>query len=443
MKRIAHLCPGRRFAAVSAAYATRAAEPVANSLTIYSTAQPGAVPPEMYRNGGHPGTPCPATRWCATSARSSSRPGRNDGALHRRRRADRSDHRVVRVAHRSDRHARGRAELPVRPGEHRQAAAEVHRPRHHRRAGARREGRDLHAARCCRLPAGWCCARTTASVRVVSHNSGITLPSLPGGLITRPTLVWDVAAGKSGQAPGARRRTRPRASRGGPTTTSPTPRAATPTRASSTSAPGSASSISPARRYPDAKIKLIAGDVHRRRPRRLPPRMLAKRRMAEAMRRTRSTGFEEKTFFEYHLYTLGRPSTLPDNSTKQIELFPSATGVPARRRWSTTARPACTAASAAARTPTATTASPATRRSTPTCSFKNAQENGMGMPMPAGPRAREQAGHGRRLARVHRRGPHRPHAQEREGAAQARLRVRRRRRAQAGRLQDRHRRATP
>src|SRR5690349_19912724 len=36
------------------------------------------------------------------------------------------------------------------------------------------------------------------SVRVVSHNSGITLPSLPGGLITRPTLVWDVAAGKGG-----------------------------------------------------------------------------------------------------------------------------------------------------------------------------------------------------------------------------------------------------
>src|SRR5262245_56756338 len=38
--------------AVSAAYGTRAAEPVANSLTIYSSGQPGAVPAEMYRNGG-------------------------------------------------------------------------------------------------------------------------------------------------------------------------------------------------------------------------------------------------------------------------------------------------------------------------------------------------------------------------------------------------------
>jgi hypothetical protein len=42
-------------------------------------------------------------------------------------------------------------------------------------------------------------------------------------------------------------------------------------------------------------------------------------------------GFEEKAFFEYHLYTLGRPTTLPDNSTKQIELFDAARRVPARK----------------------------------------------------------------------------------------------------------------
>ena len=41
----------------------------------------------------------------------------------------------------------------------------------------------------------------------------------------------------------------------------------------------------------------------------------------------RAKGFEEKEFFEYHLYTLGRPTTLPDNSTKQIELFEAARGV--------------------------------------------------------------------------------------------------------------------
>ena len=42
-------------------------------------------------------------------------------------------------------------------------------------------------------------------------------------------------------------------------------------------------------------------------------------------------GFEEKAFFEYHLYTLGRPTTLPDNSTKQIELFPTARKVPCEK----------------------------------------------------------------------------------------------------------------
>jgi hypothetical protein len=37
-------------------------------------------------------------------------------------------------------------------------------------------------------------------------------------------------------------------------------------------------------------------------------------------------GFAEKSFFEYHLYTLGRTTTLPDNSTRQIELFPTVNG---------------------------------------------------------------------------------------------------------------------
>ncbi|MGH8244343.1 MAG: DUF4139 domain-containing protein, partial [Steroidobacteraceae bacterium] len=34
----------------------------------------------------------------------------------------------------------------------------------------------------------------------------------------------------------------------------------------------------------------------------------------------------------YHLYTLGRPATIPNNSTKQIELFDSASRVPARKQ---------------------------------------------------------------------------------------------------------------
>ncbi len=40
--------------------------------------------------------------------------------------------------------------------------------------------------------------RDDGTVQVVPHNSGVKLPALPGGLITRPTLVWDVAAQRAG-----------------------------------------------------------------------------------------------------------------------------------------------------------------------------------------------------------------------------------------------------
>jgi hypothetical protein len=39
------------------------------------------------------------------------------------------------------------------------------------------------------------------------------------------------------------------------------------------------------------------------------------------------TGFVEKAFFEYHLYTLGRRTDLPDNSTRQLQLMPTARGI--------------------------------------------------------------------------------------------------------------------
>src|SRR5206468_12977219 len=73
-------------------------------------------------------------------------------------------------------------------------------------------------------------------------------------------------------------------------------------------------------------LKLIAGAVQRAEPQRRPMEsvMAAPARMYEAKA---ADGFVEKAFFEYHLYTLGRTTTLPDNSTKQIELFPVARGV--------------------------------------------------------------------------------------------------------------------
>src|SRR5690606_18712738 len=80
--------------------------------------------------------------------------------------------------------------------------------------------------------------------------------------------------------------------------------------------------------YPDAKLKLVAGDVQRAQP---PGRVYAAPQRAGMAMEMSAKGFEEKAFFEYHLYTLGRPTTLPDNSTKQIELFPTARAVPCEK----------------------------------------------------------------------------------------------------------------
>ena len=84
-------------------------------------------------------------------------------------------------------------------------------------------------------------------------------------------------------------------------------------------------------RYQDAKLKLIAGDVNRVQA--APQAMRAKAaRDGGDGRGGSAAGFEEKSFFEYHLYTLGRPATIPNNSTKQIELFDAASRVPARKK---------------------------------------------------------------------------------------------------------------
>ena len=71
--------------------------------------------------------------------------------------------------------------------------------------------------------------------------------------------------------------------------------------------------------YPDAKLKLVAGDVQRIKP---PEQVYQRQMLQSAGRADKDGGFVEKSFFEYHLYTLGRTTSLSNNSTKQIELFP-------------------------------------------------------------------------------------------------------------------------
>jgi hypothetical protein len=78
--------------------------------------------------------------------------------------------------------------------------------------------------------------------------------------------------------------------------------------------------------YKEARLKLIAGDVKRVQKR--PP--VPSRAHALAMEDAAGPAFEEKAFFEYHLYTLQRPATVAQNETKQIRLL-TASQVPVRK----------------------------------------------------------------------------------------------------------------
>jgi len=82
--------------------------------------------------------------------------------------------------------------------------------------------------------------------------------------------------------------------------------------------------------YDNAKLKLIAGDVQRASPQGMANGRMAKEEMAMNAAAA-PPAFAEKSFFEYHLYTLNRPVTLPDNSTKQLELIPAVAEVPVEK----------------------------------------------------------------------------------------------------------------
>lgn len=76
--------------------------------------------------------------------------------------------------------------------------------------------------------------------------------------------------------------------------------------------------------YPNAKLQLVAGDVNRVRDE---MRMAAKAaRAMEAPAAPRSDMAQEQ-LFEYHLYTLQRPTSIADKQTKQVSLL-GAQGVP-------------------------------------------------------------------------------------------------------------------
>lgn len=113
--------------------------------------------------------------------------------------------------------------------------------------------------------------------------------------------------------------------------------------------------------YKNAKLKLVAGDVQRSEPQ-SDMRMY---KMAESVGiAAMNSGFQEKSFFEYHLYTLPRLVNVSDNSTKQLELFPNVNNIKAGKEYIYNGS--------------------GDQKVGVFLRFKNSKNNGLGMPMPGG-----------------------------------------------------------
>jgi hypothetical protein len=221
--------------------------------------------------------------------------------------------------------------------------------------------------------------RSDGTIRTLPTNAGVTLPELPGGLITRPTLVWDIAAERA--ATHATRVSYQTAGIAWWADYNLTYSEGANANACRLDIGAWVSILNQSgASYPDAKLKLVAGEVNRA-PRAAPAPMRAME--AARVRSDKVAGFEEKSFFEYHLYTLGRQTTLPDNSTKQIELFPAARGVPCEKTLVYHGAPAVYVYGSAPLTERAY-GSESNRTVDTYLGFRNTQENNMGMPLPAG-----------------------------------------------------------
>ena len=125
--------------------------------------------------------------------------------------------------------------------------------------------------------------------------------------------------------------------------------------------------------YENAGLKLIAGDVHRVTER---PKYTRTDMLMEAKSGIAAPQFKEKSFFEYHLYTLQRKTTLKDNQTKQISLF-TANNVPAKKIftydgaiyrswWRSSGKEPCN------------------KKIAVSLKFKNEKKCGLGIPLPKG-----------------------------------------------------------
>ncbi|MGH9837577.1 MAG: DUF4139 domain-containing protein [Blastocatellia bacterium] len=126
--------------------------------------------------------------------------------------------------------------------------------------------------------------------------------------------------------------------------------------------------------YRNAELKLVAGDVNRVRDEQ--GVMAKSARVMEMAAAAPQPQFQEQAFFEYHLYTLQRPTTLKNNETKQISLL-SATNFNVRKELALNGQPFYFQGYN-------NPGEPIKEKVGVFIEFKNAKENGLGQPLPGG-----------------------------------------------------------
>ncbi len=122
--------------------------------------------------------------------------------------------------------------------------------------------------------------------------------------------------------------------------------------------------------YKNASLKLIAGDVHR-----AEEEFEERVYMMKQMDRAAAPQFEEKAFFEYHIYDLQRKTTIKDKQTKQVSLL-EATGAKIQKELLVYGIKSYFTRLYRGQTPKQTV--------NVYIKFENTKENSLGMPLPAG-----------------------------------------------------------
>ncbi len=160
--------------------------------------------------------------------------------------------------------------------------------------------------------------KTSEGIKLIPWNdkTSVDVKELPEGLITRPTLIWDVTGVAEGKEDLEVSYLTNGMSWSAEYVGVLNENSGTINLDSWVSVDNKCGAT-----FNDAHLKLVAGEVHRA-PSAQPQPKFGRMALESA---AAPPQFEERGLFEYHIYDLGRPTTLKNNQTKQISLFQPAT----------------------------------------------------------------------------------------------------------------------